>query len=125
VPRCHEHRDPLYEEEVDECLQTLDKRTTNWAGRQAGACELPHHKRQRRAALGRPTLGTQNAVISVGNTDRLVPNEGLVEVLVTEVVGVHDLGLKRILVADNNALRLLVVCTLDIAEEDRAMPDRS
>jgi hypothetical protein len=39
-----------------------------------------------------PLLGTQNAVVSVGNTDRLVPNEGLVEVLVTEVVGVTILG---------------------------------
>jgi hypothetical protein len=80
--------------------------------------ELRHHKRHRRAALGPPTPPVaQNAVIIVANPDRLAPKEGLVEVLVTEVIGVHDLGLKRLLVADNDALRLLVVCTLNIAEK--------
>ena len=72
-----------------------------------------------------PFLITQYTVVIVVDTDRLVPNEGFVEVLPTEIIGVHDLGLKRLLVADNDALRLVVVCTLNIAEEYRAMSDRS
>jgi hypothetical protein len=72
-----------------------------------------------------PLLITQNTVVTVVDTDRLVPYEGLVEVFPTEVIGVHDLGLKRLLIADNDALRLFVVCTLNIAEKDRAMSDRS
>jgi hypothetical protein len=80
-------------------------------------------KEGRRGAF--PFLITQNTVVIVVNTDRLVPNEGLVEVLPTEVIGVHDLGLKRLLVADNDALRRFVVCTLNIAEKNRAMSDWS
>jgi hypothetical protein len=62
-----------------------------------------------------PLFITEHTKITVVNTDRLVPNEGLVEVFVAKIIGVHDLGLKRLLVADNDALRLLVVRTLNVA----------
>jgi len=72
-----------------------------------------------------PLLIAQNTVVIGVDTDRLIPNEGFVEVLPTEVIGVHDLGLKRLLVADNDALRRFVVCTLNIAEKNRATSDWS
>jgi hypothetical protein len=107
VPRCREHRDVLYGEEVDECPRTPGRQTTNRTCRQAEVYELRHHQRQRGRLGAFPLLITQNAVVIVANTDRLIPKEGLVEVLVTEVIGVHDLGLKRLLVADNDALCLV------------------
>jgi hypothetical protein len=85
-----------------------------------------HHTDVKERRLGAfQLLITQNAVVIVANTDKLVPNEGLIEVFVAEAIGVHDLGLKRLLVADNDALRLLVLRTLNIAEKDRAMSDWS
>jgi hypothetical protein len=97
---------------------------TGFAGRRRNTnFVITGNKERRLGAL--PFLIAQNTVVLVVNTDRLVPNEGFVKVLPTEVIGVHDLGLKRLLVADNDSLRLVVVCTLNIAEKYRAMSDRS
>jgi len=97
---------------------------TGFAGRRRNTNFVITGNKERRLGAF-PFLIAQNAVVLVVDTDRLVPNEGFVEVLPTEVIGVHDLGLKRLLVADNDALRLFVVGTLNIAEKNRAMSDRS
>ena len=40
-----------------------------------------------------PLFIAQDTVVFVANTDRLVPEKGLIEVIVAEIVGVNDFGL--------------------------------
>jgi hypothetical protein len=40
-----------------------------------------------------PLFIAQNTIVIVANTERLVPEKGLIEVIVAKVVGIHDLGI--------------------------------
>ena len=60
-------------------------------GRRSADFVVTSDKERRLGAF--PLFVAQDTVIIVANTDRLVPEKGLIEVIVAEVVGVHDFGI--------------------------------
>jgi hypothetical protein len=80
---------------------------------------------EERSIVGIPYLVTKEAEILIVHPDRFVPQERLVEMVPAEIASAHDLGLQRLLVAQDYPLRAIVMSALDVTQKNGAMTDWS